>query len=243
MPVVNIHPTRLGHGGRRGVAVVLGAVAEGLGIVAVKEFLVGEDLPGGSIHAEHVVVLAIFRRGSQPDLVVDYDGRRQAEEREFRLPGHVFGFTPSQRQFRGIDVAILVGASEVGPVVGGGKGKREGQAGECEGAELKRQRWEDFHVGRLPVRARSVNRWWEKPFPSRTLVSCQLLRLSIFFDQAPDPRGIGASHSGSVVGESIPILRVEDLRKAGFQRTVNTGVDPKQVTLLGEKGSATISRK
>src|SRR6187200_2816339 len=71
---MHINPTTFAHRRRRGVSVH--RIAEWLGLVAVEELLRMLDLPRIGIDTENVEVMSIGRRGRQPDLFVEHDGRR-----------------------------------------------------------------------------------------------------------------------------------------------------------------------
>ena len=120
---VNVHAARLDRGRRRRVAV--DGVAEWLGIVAVKQFLVVHDFAGFGVDADGKELVAVFGRGGQPDLAVHDHRRGPAAVRNRRLPTDVFRFAPRERQADGRrrtrrgNMTVAVRPAKLGPVGAG----------------------------------------------------------------------------------------------------------------------------
>ena len=97
---VDVDAPRFDDRRRRGVTVHRDRVAEGLRVVAVKHLLVEANRASLGIHADGEEVMAIHRRGGQPDLAAHHDRRGPAAKRNLGLPFDVVRLAPVQRQAR-----------------------------------------------------------------------------------------------------------------------------------------------
>src|SRR6267154_4459593 len=89
---VDIYPPRLEHRRRCCVAIHRGAVAERFRIITVKHLFVEANLAGFGVETDGKKVMAIQRRGSQPDLAAHHYRRGPTTMRHLRFPFDVIGF-------------------------------------------------------------------------------------------------------------------------------------------------------
>ena len=121
---------------RRGRGITVHRVAQRLGLLTMKEFLVVPDLAGLGIHADDKKIVALGRGRGQPNLAAQDYRRGPAAIGDFRLPFDVVGFAPAQRQpqhgrvARAGRMSIAPGAAKLRPI-GSGRFQAAGpQAGD-----------------------------------------------------------------------------------------------------------------
>ena len=133
-PKMDIDPSRLDGGRRRGVTIHGRAVAQRLRVVAVEQLFVVNDLSRLGVHAYSIEIMAVQGGGSHPYLAAHDDRGGPAAEGDFGLPSHVIGFAPTQGKAGGGDLAVAGRPAEFRPIGGGGAqsagDKKESRRGE-----------------------------------------------------------------------------------------------------------------
>ena len=100
---MDINTARFDNRGRGGIGIDI--IPQWLGVIAVKELLVELDLAGLRINADPKIIMAVNRRGCQPDLRPENRRRRPPAIWYGRLPFDVLRFRPLKRDSAKISIA------------------------------------------------------------------------------------------------------------------------------------------